>query len=1040
MPKTRAVRRRETELDDSPIPSGDSPSRPNNCVAVLPVRRHDSESRATVVGRFRRIVIRHQQSFFAANAATACSRGRQPTERSPTELKPRRRRQRSNVTVLSPLSRLDRLVPRARRLTPAAACFRRFATLPGEAREVSHPHPASEAAVAGRWRLVVALLTSAALLWVSAVAQAQEAAPPKAVMPPGRDVISIAVKHSSLGYTFLGDSGIRYLVAEVELTNLADRPLNVPIAHAELSVDGVAFAPDVNHPRLTGYQFLVDGRPRHFRELETIEDMSLAPGASGTTWLVFTGLPKSTDVPDMELRVEQDRVVHRFNITEAADQALRLKVERIGPREALGLVTIGGKLNSINVGMFVETLDRLAASGVSRIVVAFGPEAQDPDRPLGDWLRQTAEGIQTGLTYAMFPAIVSTIREFHVAAFPGRETDVSAAHVHGSAASAVEEALATAYRGLAPHEIVAQIEQGHPLAQASALVSGGPQLPAEYLPLLLKRADSDDRLIRRGALIALGASGDPEAIRVVAEQAQGQDVHFAQLALECLAASRYTAAHEALSRLLDHPLKVDAATIVQILARYPRPAWADYLAELALAKQSTATPGVRREAVTALGRIGHPQLTEILRQALASDDQALRETAFHLLLTRDDDVSERLALDYALNRLSGGPPSQPMLQLFDRVRDPRMAPLLMPYLDDDQFDRSALITTLARIGPATIEGELARRFDKLKPNEQAVVLSTLTPLRSPLLPGLLERAIASEHDAVFGAAVRSLTLQADVEAVELLADRLGDETNPGRIATLAKALEDVGLPQAGRALEAARSTSTGEKRLAIAQRLQALRLKSPGGQFLQRAMRFVEMENQDKAMEFYSLALKRDPDLAAAYSGRGHCQLKREAYEQAEQDFRRAVEIDPDDGLAVAGLGITLAVSGRVDEAVKTVEDASERFAQDPLFAYNAACVYGRAIEQLPDEPASSEQIERRKQFEEAALERLRASIELGFIDREFMQKDPDLASLQSLEGFRRIVSGEEGTQVPGTQPDDKPVPKSEVPQQTPLPSQPDEH
>src|SRR5690606_22154577 len=100
-----------------------------------------------------------------------------------------------------------------------------------------------------------------------------------------------------------------------------------------------------------------------------------------------------------------------------------------------------------NVGTLVETIDQFGTAGISRVVVGFGETARELDEPLGSWLYQTAQGIQTNQTYAMFPSVTSPIREFHIAGLPGRRHEDAASHVHASIASAVEAALATAYRG-----------------------------------------------------------------------------------------------------------------------------------------------------------------------------------------------------------------------------------------------------------------------------------------------------------------------------------------------------------------------------------------------------------------------------------------------------------------------------------------------------------------------------------------------------------------------------------------------------------------
>src|SRR5690606_20817577 len=287
--------------------------------------------------------------------------------------------------------------------------------------------------------------------------------------------------------------------------------------------------------------------------------------------------------------------------------------------------------------------------------------------------------------------------------------------------------------------------------------------------------------------------------------------------------------------------------------------------------------------------------------------------------------------------------------------------------------------TLARIGPAEIDDVLADRYDSFNPSEQAAVLSNLTHLRSPRLLPLARAGLSSEQHPVFTAAVHALGLQTDAGSVEALAARLSEETEIGRITTIAKALEEVGLWEAGRALDAARKASSGDKRRVIARHLHSLQMRSPGGQYLQIAERHAQEEEHQKAVDYYNLAIKRDPDMAPAYSGRGHAHLKLEDYEKAEADFRRCIELDDENGLAVAGLAITLAIAGNTDEAIRIVEEAAPRFAEDLLFAYNVACVYGRVLERIASEPAPDQSGPRVQQLQKAAFERLRRSIELGF-------------------------------------------------------------
>ena len=44
-------------------------------------------------------------------------------------------------------------------------------------------------------------------------------------------------------------------------------------------------------------------------------------------------------------------------------------------------------------------------------------------------------------------------------------------------------------------------------------------------------------------------------------------------------------------------------------------------------------------------------------------------------------------------------------------------------------------------------------------------------------------------------------------------------------------------------------------------------------------------------------------------------------------------------------MGICQVMEGEVETGIKTIEDSRSKLNDDLVFAYNAACVYGRALE-----------------------------------------------------------------------------------------------
>jgi hypothetical protein len=125
------------------------------------------------------------------------------------------------------------------------------------------------------------------------------------------------------------------------------------------------------------------------------------------------------------------------------------------------------------------------------------------------------------------------------------------------------------------------------------------------------------------------------------------------------------------------------------------------------------------------------------------------------------------------------------------------------------------------------------------------------------------------------------------------------------------------------------------------------------------------------------------------------------------------MKLDPDDGQAVTGLGIALAILGDAEQGIRIVNDASDRFTHDDIFAYNAACVYGRALEAIPKDSPADEQQKLRRDYSHAAISCLQRSLELGFEDRDWMKADPDLASLRDHEEFKKLLLPNTGSTDP---------------------------
>jgi tetratricopeptide (TPR) repeat protein len=189
--------------------------------------------------------------------------------------------------------------------------------------------------------------------------------------------------------------------------------------------------------------------------------------------------------------------------------------------------------------------------------------------------------------------------------------------------------------------------------------------------------------------------------------------------------------------------------------------------------------------------------------------------------------------------------------------------------------------------------------------------------------------------------------------------------------------------------------------------------RSPGWHYSQQGQIAMSQDKWDEAEEILTVAVELDPDLSEAFSRRGHVRLKQNKTNEAGADFREAARLDPYDGQAVTGLGIVLAMEGKFDEALEMVLGAADRFPDDLIYAYNTACVYGRALERLEKEEASSARDDRIADYRGQALRHLGTSIRLGFEDFPLMRTDPDLEPLRKLPEFQKLLPEEKPGETP---------------------------
>jgi tetratricopeptide (TPR) repeat protein len=823
-----------------------------------------------------------------------------------------------------------------------------------------------------------------------------------------------------LGSVYTGSpNNQRFLAIKLVIVNLTDEAVALKRDDVQLSADGQLF-PIKDPPQQLQYNgFQIGQQQMQMRNLQMASEINAAVGATATTWMVFPELPPGSHVPQLVLKLKFGEKNRDLDINAAQRDALGINVERIGPRGSLGLITLGGALDTINVGTLIEEVDRLTGDKLVRVVIHWKESGSITDPQISNWIHNAAINLgRQQNNETQFPAFPASLRELHLAEVPevGNSRGIQQVYpafsfqnpgvgavgrIHKTEAEAVIAALRTAYESLPRDELLQAVQSGKPLERAAALVGGGGRLASDKLPLLLKLADDNDPVIQQGALLALSHFGEAAAIGKLVDCARKNAPPLSVTAIAGLAGSRFASAHEALLELLRNESPESKKNIVRILATYPRPIWSDAIYEFVKDSRS----GLNVEALQALVQVGHPKLVPVLEEALRGPDRTLAQTALNVLIGRTDRESEEIALAYTLDHLRTMPPTPVMLQLLNRVKDKRAVPLLMAQFTKSD-NKSALIQTLTLLGDAEVASFLVEKYNTLQSHEKGEILKALARFDKTQFRRLAAQALLTSDGTLINPAIQGLQEEGGPEAIKVMIDTLDASSNSFTWGYLCNALAQAGTPAARAALLKARDSENIEKRNHAIGALQILRQRSPGFQYIVHAQNFAQEKKWKEAIEQFDLAIELDPALSDAYAERGHALLHLDKAALAGKDFDKALDLDPFNSLAVTGacLAIILA-EGRHAEAVRKLEDARARFPRNAMFHYNAACVYGRAVERLKKDDSSTTRDKLLEQYQQAALSDLKSSIQNGFQEFGLMKEDPDLAPFQDVPEFQQLLT-----------------------------------
>jgi adenylate cyclase len=150
----------------------------------------------------------------------------------------------------------------------------------------------------------------------------------------------------------------------------------------------------------------------------------------------------------------------------------------------------------------------------------------------------------------------------------------------------------------------------------------------------------------------------------------------------------------------------------------------------------------------------------------------------------------------------------------------------------------------------------------------------------------------------------------------------------------------------------------------------------------------------DKAYDLFRRVIELKPafisgyaDLAMTCDGLGRKSEARAARNEMLERLPNYILQNPDDSRARMFYAVTLAESGRKDDAIREGANALDVSPDDPMMLYNCACLHAR----LGEAPR--------------ALDLLRQAIAKGQLNFGWMKNDPDMATLRDLPEFISLTS-----------------------------------
>lgn len=800
----------------------------------------------------------------------------------------------------------------------------------------------------------------------------------------------------------------RYLVLRVTILNQSEKPLLFERQQIRLKADTAELTMG-EFPEKVKLDRYTDGNyPLTFK---MPSEIAVEPGKSTTFTAAFASLPDSLE-PALQLELTA-KTGEKVTVDVVAQQTARLGLvlEKIGPRQSLPIFTIHGALNSVNAMAVAKQVRSIVDEGQERIVVTFADGARPVETDLQRWLLEASEDAEepNNIEMVRLP-LLPKIRSLALSQLPkapdGMDFDFDRENVFDTTPEAVSHVLGNLLRQLPPTELLNELRTGHAWSKSAILETCGDRLGSGAWPLLAEMSRSPDLKTRRLALAGLAHQENPQARAILQEALQGTDQESADSALRAILSRDDFSSRVMIKSLLTQgKLNVPTAQRITAFAEYYHPDWNEQL----LAALRDADPAARKLSYQVLSLVGHPRLGELCLEGIRDENEDVRVAAFEALVTCRDHQFEVAAIDYCLQRLDEGKTSDHELKLIEELKVTRATPLLKNLIETRTEDRERVLDVFGSLADLDQLRWLVGRLDRLELDEQATVLQF--SMRLPIAEQLeLARVGLKEKSGPRkSAAMEVLQKVGSEEAVTLVAGLLSSDTVDD-LEMACNTLSQIGNPQAMAHLTAFREKVFRENMKDLFRTVESAfenwRSSQPGYSYVRLGHYAARDRGEEVALKYFTLAIEMSPNLSAGYAARGNMYLKRGLYDKAEADFNTSVKLDSFDSQGLTGVGLILAIKGQWEKGLEVVLEKKRYYSEDATYSYNTACVMGRALEYLEKQPDSLEKAKHVANLRERAIHFLDESLHQSnpFEDFEWMQEDPDLASLRALPEFQRLI------------------------------------